>query len=196
MTSAVGRRVLSALRAKGLLLQQDKALPSVVGMVTGRALRASWWSHPKGRIIFAVLSELADRPDVLFTKLLNGKTTLVHRRLWPALLEVGMARDPWQLNRLSAAARRVLAKVDRGGAPVRATGPVAKELESRLLVVSRQVHTAEGRHALVLQGWRAWSAGAKCRRLRSAASARKTLERSAARLGAPDGSLPWSGAGS
>ena len=36
---------------------------------------------PKGRVIFAVLSELADHPDVLFTKLLGGRTTLVHRRL-------------------------------------------------------------------------------------------------------------------
>ncbi|HEY2798539.1 MAG TPA: hypothetical protein VGK26_11675 [Thermoanaerobaculia bacterium] len=183
--------VLRELRAKGLLLQQDKALPSVVGIVTGESLRGSWWSHPKGRLIFTVLSELADRPDVLFTKLLSGKVTLVHRRLWPALAAVGAAREPWQLRGLSPAARRLLARVDRGGAGVRASGAAAKELEARLLVVARQVHTESGRHETALQDWGEWSAAARCRPLRSAASARRTLERAAARLGAPPEALPW-----
>ncbi len=58
--------VFRELRAQGLLLQQDRILPSVVGIVTGQSLRGSWWGHPKGRLIFAVLSELADRHDVVF----------------------------------------------------------------------------------------------------------------------------------
>jgi hypothetical protein len=193
--NAVSRRVFAALRSKGLLLQQDKALPSVVGMVTGESLRGSWWGHPKGRLIFAVLSELEDHPDVLFTKLVRGKATLVHRRLWPALAAAGMARDAWQLDRLSSAARRALRRVDREAAPVRAAGPVAKELETRLLVVARQVHTESGRHELMLQGWRAWAAMAKCQPARSAAAARRALELAARRLGAagaPPEALPWS----
>ena len=188
-------RVYSALRAKGLLLQQDKTLPSVVGLITGEALRTSWWSHPRGRTIFAVLSELADRRDVLFTKLLRGKSTLVHRRLWPALLAVGAARDRWQLDRLSTGARRVLRAVDRDEGPVRATGAFASELESRLLVVARQIHTDEGRHELVLQGWRAWAAAVKCRRVRSVPSAKRALELAASRLGATADALPWRAGG-
>lgn len=188
-------RVFTVLRKTGLLVQQDKALPSVVGTITGEALRTSWWSHPKGRIIFAALSELAEHPDVLFTKLLHGKITLVHRRLWPALLTVGMARDPWQLDSLSRAGRRLLRDADRAGASIRASGAVARELESRLLVVARQVHTAEGRHELVLQGWREWSVTAKCRRGRSVATARRTLERAARRLGATAEALPWNAFG-
>ena len=82
-------RVLAALGDQGLLLKQDKLVPSVVGILTGESLRTSWWSHPKARLIFSVLSELADHPDVLFTKLLWQKDTLVHRSLWPALLAVG-----------------------------------------------------------------------------------------------------------
>lgn len=185
--------VLRRLRAKGLLLQQDKTLPSVVGLVTGEALRGSWWSHPKGRLIFAVLSALSERPDVLFTKLISGKSTLVHRRLWPALAAVGAAREPWQLRRLPPAARRLLARVDRGGRTVRASGAAVKELETRLLVVARQVHTESGRHEIVLQDWSAWSDAVRVRPLRSAASARRTLERAAARLGAPPDALPWNG---
>jgi hypothetical protein len=187
-------RVSSVLRAKGLLLQQDKTLPSVVGLITGEALSTSWWGHPKGRTIFAVLSELADRPDVLFTKLLSGKSTLVHRRLWPALFTVGAAREPWQLDRLSLAARRVLRAVDHE-TPVRATGAVARQLESRLLVVARQIHTETGRHEIVLQSWRAWAAARKCRRVRSVPAAKKMLELAASRLGATADALPWSAPG-
>lgn len=184
-------RALSALRAKGLLLQQDRTLPSLVGLLTGEALATSWWSHPKGRLIFAVLADLADRPDVLFTKLLGGKVTLVHRRLWPALAAVGMSRGAWQFDRLSPAARRVLERVNESGAPVRATGKVARELESRLLVVARQVHTESGQHAQALQSWPAWSKEAKCRRAASVAAAKRTLEQAARELGAGPDALPW-----
>ena len=76
--------VLAALAENKLLLKQDKVVPNVVSILTGESLRASWWSHPKGRLIFAVLSQLAGHPDVLFAKLLDGKDTLIYRPLWPA----------------------------------------------------------------------------------------------------------------
>src|SRR5712691_9917836 len=94
-------RVLAALAANGLLLTQDKALLNVVGILTGESLSTSWWSHPKSHLIFSVLSELADHPDVLITKLLYRKDTLVHRTLWPAVLAVGSARNQWQVQGLS-----------------------------------------------------------------------------------------------
>lgn len=93
--------VLAALAANGLLLTQDKSLPNVVGILTDESPRTSWWSHPRARLIFSILSELAEHPDVLFTKLLYRKDTLVHRSLWPAVLAVGGARDRWQVQRLS-----------------------------------------------------------------------------------------------
>src|ERR1700686_1077364 len=105
-------QVLAALTSHGLLLKQDKAIPSVVGILTGESLSTSWWSHPKGRLIFAVLSELGDHPDVLFTKLLHRKDTLVHRSLWPALLTVARSREPWQLRGLSAPATSLLEHID------------------------------------------------------------------------------------
>jgi hypothetical protein len=188
--------VLRELRGRGLLLQQDKALPSVVGLVTGEALRGSWWNHPKGRLIFAILSELADRPDVLFTKLIAGKSTLVHRRLWPALAAAGSSREAWQLQGLSPAASRLLARVARGRGTVRASGAPVKELETRLLVVARQVHTESGRHEIVLEDWRQWSSTVRLPPLRSVASAKRRLDRAVLRLGAPPESLPWNPPGS
>jgi hypothetical protein len=183
-------RVLTSLADRELLLKQDKELPSVVGLVTGEALRTSWWSHPKGRLIFAVLSKLADHPDVLFTKLLLGKDTLVHRSLWPAVLAVGRAREGWQLSGLSREARRLLARVD-GGEPVRAFGEPVREIEERLLATTREVHTASGRHAIALESWSAWSRRMHCRAAASVPRAKKVLEDAAAALGASREALPW-----
>lgn len=45
----------------------------------------SWWAHPSGKAIFAALSELDDADDVRCFKLIDGKVTFAHRRVWPAL---------------------------------------------------------------------------------------------------------------
>jgi hypothetical protein len=187
-------RVLALLAETGLLLTQDKTLPNVVSTVTGETPRGSWWSHPKGREVFAVLSELADHEDVLLTKLLLGKDTFVHRRLWPALLAVGSAQEPWQLKGLSVVARRLRKKVEDSRTPVRATGTVAKLLLSRLLVVGCQEHTESGTHAMALESWRAWSARTGCRPASSAAAGRRKLEDAVKRLGGTPDALPWTGA--
>ncbi len=189
------RAALDALADGGLLLKQDKDLPSVVGIVTGESVRASWWSHPQASRIFSVLCDLADHPDVLVAKLLCRKDTLVHRRLWPALLAVAAAREPWQTRGLSPAARRLLREVDGSAEPLRRAGAAAKELLLRLLVTAREVHTDSGRHALALESWRAWSARVRCRPASSVEAARRVLERAAAGLGSPRPALPWPGGG-
>ena len=183
--------VLARLTANGLLLTQDKALPSVIGILTGESLRTSWWVHPKAHLIFSVLSELADHPDVLFTKLLYRKDTLVHRSLWPAVLTVGNARDQWQVQGLSVDAKRLLKRLGRGGEPIRGVGAPVKELEGRLLVTTQEIHTESGRHEMALESWQAWSRRVSCNPMDSDAHARKALEDAAFRLGAPLTSLPW-----
>ena len=185
------REILDILAARGLLLVQDKSLPSVVGIVTGESVRGSWWSHPKGRLVFRVLSQLGEHPDVLFTKLVFGKQTLMHRSLWPALLAVAGARAAWQTQGLSREARRILERADQAKEPVLAAGRAVKELESRLLVTTREVHTESGRHAMAVEGWKAWSRRVQCRAKVSEAAGRKSLEDAAAALGAPLDALPW-----
>ena len=44
--------------------------------------------HPSGHEIFAVLSRVLNSTDVIATRLVDGKITLIHRRLWPALVRV------------------------------------------------------------------------------------------------------------
>jgi hypothetical protein len=142
-----------------------------------------------------VLSELAHHPDVLLSKLLLAKDTFVHRRLWPALLAVANARDPWQLAGLSRPARRLLASIDSAAAPVRSAGPPAKELIARLLVYATEFHTDEGRHEIALQSWSSWSAQSGAVVLDSVDEARGVLQEASGRLGAPSTALPWLASG-
>jgi hypothetical protein len=63
-------------------------VPSVAGTIAGEPIRGSWWAHPRGQEIFRALTEIDDSPDVLCFKLVGGKVTFVHRRLWPALVRL------------------------------------------------------------------------------------------------------------
>jgi hypothetical protein len=192
---AAGKRavesVFAALMQHGLLLKQDKSIPSVVGVITGESLRTSWWSHPKSHLIFSVLAILADDSRVLFTKLLDRKDTLVHVSLWPALLAAASAREAWQTQGLSASAAGLLNRIDCSDSGVRATGAVAKELQNRLLATAHEVHTQSGRHELVLESWATWANRVQCKALRRSADGRRILEQAAESLGAPRKVLPW-----
>jgi len=182
---------LAALTRCGLLLKQDKNLPSVVGLMVGGALASSWWSHPKGRLIFRVLSGLVDHRDVLLTKLLFAKDTLVHRTLWPALLAVASSAEPWQMQRLSPPAGALLKRTRLAKTPLSASGPAVRELQSRLLLHAAEVHTASGRHQIVLSQWASWAARVETAPLASAVQGRQQLEAACAAFGAPLTALPW-----
>jgi hypothetical protein len=62
---------------------------SLAEAMAGEPIRGSWWSHPKGRLIFAATRFVRDSPDVLLCRLIGGKLVYVHRRLWPALVCLG-----------------------------------------------------------------------------------------------------------
>ena len=67
------------------------ALPSVAEAVAGEPIVGSWWAHPKGRAIFQALSDIDDSDDVRCFKLVDGKITFAHRRVWPAIAR--LAKD-------------------------------------------------------------------------------------------------------
>lgn len=169
------RDVHEQLAEHGLLLLQDAKLPSVVGIIAGKLSR-SWWDHPRSHEIFACLATLDE--VAIATKLIGGKVTFVHRRLWPALYAVGGAKEPWQTRGLSPAARALMRKL-----PVRGSGPAVKELEKRLLARAREEHTESGRHEIVLEAWPKSRMGV--------AAAKSALESAAASLGASPRKLPW-----
>lgn len=188
------RRVWEDLESSGLLLLSDAKLPSLVGLIAGEPVRGSWWAHPKGHAIFRVATILADHPDVLVTKLVSGKVTFVHRKLWPALLAVATSREPWQTRGLSSAGRALLARVTKEGL-LQTTGKAARELQARLLVHSQEIHTESGAHAKCLESWQHWSqrAGFAQRRI-APERAREQLEEAMKALNTrfeAGGQLPW-----
>ncbi len=148
-------------------LTRAAGIPSVVETVAGGAIRGSWWGHPAGRRIFAFSSALAASPEVLTTRLVDGKVTFVHRALWPALLRV--VTDPgWRdlaERGLTPRARRLLEAVERSGElrldrwdagrrlGRRALAAARLELESAALVLGTEVHTEKGSHAIALRSW-------------------------------------------
>ena len=182
--------LLSELSAYGLLLQQDLQLPNVVATVAGEPLHGSWWSHPAGHAIFDRLNALAAHPDVLTTRLVSGKVTFVHRRLWPAVLAAATERAAWQFARLAAPARELYESVERQGM-LFATGPSAKELERRLLVHGEQVHTEKGHHELRLESWTVWAERAGCSGDLAAVDGRRQLEAAVRGLGGTEALLQW-----
>ena len=74
--------------------------PSLAEAIAGEPLRGTWWSHPKGQEIFAATRAVRDSRDVLVCRLLAGKVTFVHRRLWPALVRAAHHFSPQALAQL------------------------------------------------------------------------------------------------
>ena len=81
--------LMEVLVEHGMLLESARGpLPNVAELVAGEPIEGSWWGHRCSQAIFHALNVLADSPDVVRTRLVNGKVTLIHRRLWPALVRV------------------------------------------------------------------------------------------------------------
>jgi hypothetical protein len=196
--------VFQHLSKFGFLLLSDSSLPNVTKLVAGDAIRGSWWSHEKAHTIFTISEMLEDHPDVLLMKLISNKVTFVHRELWGRIYSIGVAREDWQLKKLSPAAKSLLKTLDIEGwlqtdklgkkfGPK--PGETARELELRLLLHASQVHTESGAHAKVLETWDVWAQRARFRAsAKSPVAARRFLEKRLAELNLNhngDGRLPW-----
>lgn len=86
------RQALAFVETHGVVLQAARGpIPSLAEAVAGERIRGSWWGHPKGQQIFVAAEAVCESPDVLVCKLVDGKVTYVHRRLWPALVKLASA---------------------------------------------------------------------------------------------------------
>lgn len=168
-------RVERELERIGLLLEHDKELPSVTLLVAGEPIRGSWWGHALGHAIYDLLHELSERSGKLDAKLVDGKVTYVHPRLWPAFLTLAEDGAQARARKLSLEARELFARVSERGPQrldlLRREGSTsskeltaaARELEARALVHSASLHTESGAHTRVLQSWPAWRAASGVR---------------------------------
>jgi len=95
------RQALAFIRKHGVVLEAAQGpVPSLVEVIAGEPVRGSWWSHPKSREIFAVTRAIRDSDDVLVCRLIRGKVTFVHRRLWPALVRAAGRLSSDQLSQV------------------------------------------------------------------------------------------------
>ena len=186
--------LLERLQEFDLLLDTDPKFPSVTGFVAGDTGGRSWWAHPQAKQVYGLSCGLRDHPDVLLLKLISGKLTFVNRPLWPAIVTIGTAREPWQMDGLSKEAKALLKKTDIHGT-VESSGDPVRELEARLLVRATSVHTERGFHMKEVQSWAAWARAAKVSKMKlTPAEAKAQLEAVVARLNQQSGArgtLPW-----
>ena len=80
------RQALAFVKKCGIVLESGRGpVPSLAATIAGEPIRGSWWGHPKGDAIFVCSRAIRNSKDVLTCRLLDGKVTYVHRRLWSAL---------------------------------------------------------------------------------------------------------------
>ncbi|SRR6266536_5226607 len=83
------KQALAWVKECGIAMESASAsVPSLAQVVAGEPLRGSWWAHPKGNDIFLLSRSIRSSPDVLVCRLVDGKITYIHRRLWPALVRL------------------------------------------------------------------------------------------------------------
>ena len=85
-------QALAFVKRHGIVLESahlpGARVPSFTDAVVGAPVRGNWWNHPKGKAIFWLTRIVRDSNDVLVCRLIDGKITYVHRRLWPALVRI------------------------------------------------------------------------------------------------------------
>lgn len=89
---------ISFVRERGVVLASAKGpVPRLAEVIAGEPIRGSWWAHAKSHQIFAIFREIGESPDILICRLVNGKVTFVHRRLWAALVRLARRFPAHQL---------------------------------------------------------------------------------------------------
>ena len=187
--------LLGAIESNGLLPMHDATVFSATALLAKEPVRGSWWSHPKANEMYRSISEIDDHEDVETVKLLGGKLTFIHRRLWLSLLAAVTEGAAWQTKDLPRSALKLVERLEEVKSiradMIRELKKEVKLVEDRLLVFAASVHTEGGRHEKVLESWDAWKKRVGLRGKKpSAEKGRAALEEAASAF-APL-KLPWS----
>jgi hypothetical protein len=99
--SATADEALAFIREHGVVLASAKGTaPRLTEAIIGEPIKGSWWAHAQSHHIYAVLEAVTASEQVLVCRLINGKITLVHRRLWPSLVRLASRFAPEQLSQV------------------------------------------------------------------------------------------------
>ena len=98
---ATGEEALAFVRESGIVLMSATGpAPKLTEAIIGEPIQGTWWAHSQGRYIFTILRAVSESEEVLVCRLVKGKVTLVHRRLWPALVRLAGRFAPKELARV------------------------------------------------------------------------------------------------
>jgi hypothetical protein len=151
--------LVKTIEKHGLLPMHDSHALSATTLLAKEPVHGSWWAHPKANEMYRAITAAEDHEDVAIVKLLGGKLTFVHRRLWLSLLSVATERAGWQVDDLPSSVEKLLEKIERAklrGDAIRELKKEVKLIEDRLLAYVSNEHTEAGRHEKVLESWDAW----------------------------------------
>jgi hypothetical protein len=96
------RQALAFVRRHGVVLESARGpVPSLAEAIVGAPIRGGWWAHPSGQLIFELTRAVRDSEEVLVCRLVQGKVTFVHVRVWPALVRLAPRFRKASLARIS-----------------------------------------------------------------------------------------------
>jgi hypothetical protein len=94
-------QALALIEKHGIMLESANGPAlSLAQIIAGGSIKGSWWSHPMSKDIFLITRAIRASPHVLVCRLLSGKITFIHERLWPALVRAAAHFRPDQLSQL------------------------------------------------------------------------------------------------
>src|SRR5438067_7423790 len=83
------KNAIAFVRSHGIVLEGARGpVPILAEAVAGERIHGGWWGHAKGREIFAATRVVRASSEVLACRLLGGKVTYIHRRIWPAIVRL------------------------------------------------------------------------------------------------------------
>ena len=92
------KQAIAFVKASGVVLESGRGpVPNLAEAIAGAAIRGSWWAHPRSQEIFGLTRAVRGSEEVLVCRLVEGKVTYVHRRLWPALVRLAARFNADQL---------------------------------------------------------------------------------------------------
>ena len=68
------QQALAFVAAHGIVLVSARgSVPCLTEAIAGAPIKGSWWGHPAGKQIFAILEQVVDSGQVLVCRLIDGK---------------------------------------------------------------------------------------------------------------------------
>lgn len=103
--AAIGEMAVSKaiqfVETHGVVLESARGcVPSLAEWIAGEAISGSWWSHARSSDIWAATRAIRRSSEILVCRLIDGKITYVHRRLWPALVRLAACLPPDSLSKV------------------------------------------------------------------------------------------------